>query len=298
LPFLKTAFKSNDAEQRRRAEALHAQIYESWIQMRAERAAKYGIDVIVERMVHRGKDLTEEEWDVFANIVEKIRAETKWRETLPRKKYLQLPITLDPNDKDPRLRASRLLTKGIVRSLETDGGIHNTLAICNGDVKVVGGISSAILFVNGDIHRDTTINSSLVVCDGIANIYNVPERSVIISRGSVNIVYPASAKYTTILDNYRNSIPGLRFFFVSDLGLHLSGDGKKYHDMVSVATLQKDSLLEKAGIKAGDVISSINGKEFTHPDQARRLFRNAMATGHIEIGLERNKRFVRVEILW
>ena len=294
LPYLKAAFKSADPEQKRRAEDLHAQILQAGIDKHAERVAKYGIDVVVERMVRRGKDLSEEDWAVFASIVEKIRAGTKRRGELASREYLDFPIRWGPE----KPGTSNILHRARAVADAYANICEESLVVCTGSVNAWSAIDSVVL-ANGNIKCERA-KGALLVCDGSISIATMNKNCAVIARGKVKLaVGPHLGDDSLIIDEYRGEVAGLRFFSLRDLGTFFSGGGRQ---TVQVAALEKGSLLEKAGLEQGDVVVSINGKSLADVEQARALFRSAMADGQIEVEYyrieESQKKVARVQIHW
>jgi S1-C subfamily serine protease len=59
---------------------------------------------------------------------------------------------------------------------------------------------------------------------------------------------------------------------------------------VLVSSVEPESAAAKAGVKAGDVITSINGRSVNDPRDVSEELRDADAGGTVEIGIVRDKK--------
>lgn len=62
-----------------------------------------------------------------------------------------------------------------------------------------------------------------------------------------------------------------------------------------VVKVEKGSVVEKVGVKEGDIIQSINGVSLTDPVSALQMFYNAQEKGFIHLGIERQDSHLNIE---
>ena len=297
LPLLKSAMKSNDTEIRRRAELLNAEIYEAWIRARADRAAKYGIDVVVERMVRKRNDLPEDDWQVLGRIIETVRDEGRAQGATPAKNlphregFHKMATQIAPEIKENYgFRASRLIAEDIT----TGHGIGGSLVVNGGKTKTATGSTVSIVIANGDVYWGGPAIASIIICDGNISVMGA-RGSILIARERIKIRSAVGTKDNVIHENYSKGFSHIRFFSVRDLGIQLAGgDGNQ----VGVINVDKDSLFGNAGFKVGDLIASINGEKITESEDARAMLRRGMADGNIVVGLHGNGSQIKVHIPW
>jgi general secretion pathway protein C len=57
-----------------------------------------------------------------------------------------------------------------------------------------------------------------------------------------------------------------------------------------IASLQEDSFLYAAGLRQGDIIKTVNGKQITDKESALALLAEAAQASDVRIGIVRNRR--------
>lgn len=299
LPALKAALKTDDVELRRRAEMLIDQINENVTNERIKKATRFGIDVLVERMVQRRDKLTEDDWDLLLKITTKIGQEAQAKENNLRgnfskiDEYLKFPVQVAPNLKENYgYRSLRLASQGIV---STKLGISGCLVVNEGKI-VSNGSTGSLIFTNGDINGGN-LSGCVVICDGSIDA-RLALSSILVARGGIRVRGTAS-KDNVIEDEYHAGLPTLRFFSLRDLGIQLAGGGKESFNRVEVIKIFPDSFFEKAGLHPRrQILISVNGEKFTEDADTRKIFRRALASGRMVIEIFGEKKPFTIDIPW
>jgi hypothetical protein len=309
IPALRRAAKFGDAETARRASEL-LDLYARRDFDRLTALAKDGrVDEVVEELVRRKKwDDERACWQVMAELAGALcdrekkafgwaslpdnapnpaRDLRRFEAVRPRRKPLQMisearaiPEKRDPSD-GYLVRVEEMTT-----GRDMDWG--DSFLVVSGDVRI-DRISCSILFAGSSV-RAKSAGLSLIFCDGDCFLENGARDSLIIARsdvrlggnvkfchiisgGKVRYDRPAGVEKTEAKENEPNPLGFVKFFDPAKIGIKVdSADGG-----VRVKEVEKGKAFAAAGLRADDLISSLNGDPVKDAEQFRRLLRAKLA---------------------
>jgi hypothetical protein len=225
-------------------------------------------------------------------------------------------IEIDPGEEGPRddkelacrklLREtrSRLLVRGeeVAWRGMIDLRMHSGIITASGDAQIVGAFGS-VLIIGGNLHA-TSVAGSIIVCDGDVELFNPPEweqeGDLIIARGKVTcrrgkltkclvrsenfLLYP-DGKKIIIKDGTPDPVGFVKFFEFTDVGLIVSDRDAK-GEPVRDGIYLKDVLMASPfapGLRAGDVVTALDGMKAASPEAFRRLLRRKLGPGGLPL---------------
>lgn len=285
LPALGRALQSPSAEVRRRAEMIIAVIQgrQRHRALAADMAKgkRVAIDLLVERLVHKGKDAERKEREA---VVEIARAMLAWANSVSGSER-QVSQVLRLND----LSSFKYVSAGKwcedrfaerewieLRSLDTKSTIQDSVLLCNGSL-VIDSLYKDLAFVSGDVWvgravPQRSICRSLVFCDGNMIVYTAAE-SVIVATGKVNVVDENDSFDNVILENARNPLPFLTLFDAALEGIEV----QPARDGAQVTKIQDGKPFARAGFRKGDLMVAVGDTKITSADDFRRTLRRLVA---------------------
>jgi membrane-associated protease RseP (regulator of RpoE activity) len=158
------------------------------------------------------------------------------------------------------------------------------------------------------------MQSVVLVCDGDVSVAEQHiGQSVVVARGNItapwgadNIVLMAGGKvtyenkgkvgedgksYQVIVEDKPNTL-GITFFELSTVGVEV----KVADSTLRVSAVAEGKPFAKAGIRAGDTITEVNGKKPDSAESLRRLLRDALALGDVTVTLRRGEKTETVKV--
>jgi hypothetical protein len=137
-------------------------------------------------------------------------------------------------------------------------GVIRSLLVCDGDLKV-GDIGSSLVIVRGDVHctNSGSVGNSLVIMSGRRH----PAK------------YETIAKTAKILEGQRDLLGFVKFFDPVREGIEVEAA----KGGARVKAVDTGKAFAKAGLRAGDVITSLEGEASADPETFRRQLRSALA---------------------
>jgi type II secretory pathway component PulC len=179
---------------------------------------------------------------------------------------------------------SLLVSQGSVRSSH---GIKGCVILSNGSVESEDWISDSIIVCDGDF-RGVWLRNSIVIAGGNVRCERA-SMSVICTRQSLTVNPPKTSSHLNplvrnlIREGARNPLGFVRYFETSDVGLEVAAaDGG--------VRVEKCDLAQppgKAGLRAGDVVTAVDGKPADSPEALRRLLRRATVAGETKLAVTR-----------
>jgi hypothetical protein len=200
-----------------------------------------------------------------------------------------------------------LYALGVSRGPVSAGGIIGSLVLATGDVTSGDEISNTVIICDGDVRVQGNVRTSLIVARGSISIKGTAHSSTLISGGTVTITIPpepirrvADPQFQKELDTRKVIIEEkvskplgyITFFELSTVGVEVKVADKA----VTVAKVAEGQPFAKAGVKAGDVVSAVNGKKPDSAESLRRLLRDALALGDATVTLQRGDKSETVKV--
>jgi hypothetical protein len=283
LPALRRVLQSPASlEQRRRVEQILA-VFRRREQEKERTAAiqkgkHVAADLLVERLVLRGKDATADDWQALADLA---RAMTLWagqttgepsRWYVPlEKSFLQYPLRVFDTWEDEgtvKTNSKRLVIGG----KSTGGSLGGIPVVCRRKLELQISLDQCVLLLNGDLQVRYSIGSrifhSVIFCDGDV-VATIIEDSVIVATGTVTALDKRFSKNNVIVQKARNPLPFLRVFETADVGVEVAAA----EGGVEVNQLHASRAFARAGVRAGDRIAAVGGTAVMSAEHFRRLLR-------------------------
>jgi hypothetical protein len=364
LPFLKAAMKAEDAELRRRAEGLHAQLFavaeEKRIARQIAKASEFGIDVFVERVVAEREKMKKEDWETFLGIADNFRKETTAKDRLINyeMRFVDLPVITQADFSDGKVLANKnrivaesvtgrqfgitdslIVSRGPVanpsdfltlrsiifsagnfsganpisesmvfcagkfeakrisnpnvvvcgKGLTVRGGVALSRLICFGDADIGEEMFNTDLVCYGNVKIEKNLRGGTITCYGNVKIGGLVSGAKILAKGRVElneILKKDEMKkvFGFSVEKLEKEIPPpIQFFRPELLGVGVAVDA----GLARVARLENGCALQRAGLKAGDEIFSINRRQFKNADEFVACLRKSVVEKTALLGIRR-----------
>jgi hypothetical protein len=177
----------------------------------------------------------------------------------------------------------------------SQGIAADSIVVASEDIQI-DHISHSLIVAGGDI-KTNCLMKSILVCDGDVEMQVPPEGSgLIVARGKVtcrnrkltgcvvrseNYFQFHDGKKIIIKDGTPDPVGLVKFFELSDVGLTVSDRDQKEEPLqngVRLKDVRKDSPFA-SGLRAGDVVTALDGTKATSPEVFRRLLRRKLGQG-------------------
>jgi hypothetical protein len=223
----------------------------------------------------------------------------------------------------PHVQEKELPTPGSLPQVYFPGGIMTAgvssprglaynIVISRGDVRTIKHLNQSIVYANGDISVGEHIDSVIVVCDGDVTIGSGAADTLVVARGSIRVkdlttsstlVAGGKIKLSnrtvrpkflapTVKEDEPNAFGFVTFFELSAVGVEV----KVTDSAVRVSAVAESKPFAKAGIRADDTITDVNGKKPDSAESLRRLLRDALAIGDATVKLRRGEKTETVKV--
>jgi membrane-associated protease RseP (regulator of RpoE activity) len=172
-----------------------------------------------------------------------------------------------------------------------------SVVLANGDVTARTAMDESVIICDGDVNlTDNHVATSLIVARGNITIKGSVTRSVLMAGGKVTLGEKPDdngipAHFTVIKEKEPNTL-GVVFFELSAIGVEV----KLADSAVRVTAVTEGKPFAKAGIRAGDTISEVNGKKPDSAESLRRVLRDALAVGEATVILHRGEKTETVKV--
>jgi hypothetical protein len=318
LPAVRQATLSPDAEVRRRAagilEKLEARKVKRLLQGTTALADAGAVDEMLERMVRWGEaDAEDVGCQAALRFVDKLLERENDKEFRPYVwERMKSPLG---NHADylktvkPTLLASPLVLVEkpgtyLIRAGEVRWAAApkpKSLVFSTGPVRTLG-LTFAVVLAGGPVEADILVGESIIVCDGDCrlgekmaigsvivahgDVYcpKTITRCAIIASGSVHFKEKSAAASNIVRENEPNAFGFVRFFDPARIGLVTDPDAKD----VRLKEVRQGTPYATAGLKAGDVVLSVGGKETPDREVFRKALRRARAEGEVSFKIRRD----------
>jgi len=190
-------------------------------------------------------------------------------------------------------------------------GLFGGLIVSRGDVETLTAIQTSIILATGDVTAVSAIGDCVVVCDGdVAVTGRSISGSVVVARGNITMqgwpyksylaaggkvtrgMKPKNVTDRNVVQEGAKGALGVRFFELSDVGLVVRAAG----GAVAVESITAGGACDRAGVRAGDVIVTVNGRRPESAESLRRLLRDALGPGDAAVSLRRGADTVAVTV--
>lgn len=307
IPALRRALKSSDLEVARRAARIlkEARLESAVALARLTDLAKNGqVDEAVELLAQRERwDDEVAAWQVMVEFAETLRDLEKrrfGRVTLADSPGLPInAFRRYPTSECPKLIRARqpvmerkIRPDLVVRAEDLVGQelpASNSYLVATGSVRIIPGLSTSVVLCGGPVEVEL-VRETVVVCDGDFTANRRAEDSLIIARGTVHcsgivrdcrIITSARVHYaddtkvsgTQVQEKESKPLGFVKFFDPAGGGVEVvPAEGG-----VRVKAAAEGKPFARAGLRAGDVVTAVDGTEVRSPDTFRRLLRAKMA---------------------
>lgn len=180
------------------------------------------------------------------------------------------------------------------------GEAEGCVILTNAPTAVFRSMNGCIVFSSGSVTVDKTVRHSAVVCRGDASFKYDSDSTPLVKAGGA-ITHPDIGEKGRLVPDldpktmFANDtkLLGMKFYSTAEDGLTTTA--KK--GVVTVSKVDEAKALGKAGVKAGDVIESINGQEVpTLHELDRLLCRATVASGVAKLKVKRNDKVEVIEV--
>jgi RNA polymerase sigma factor (sigma-70 family) len=290
---LEKAAAGDDAETKKRAQTLLEPLRKRVREREAEKllavATKGGVDVLVDYMTLKGKDATDDDWDLFQKVVAVIEEKAGKKKAHDVKRW-------------QTVEAGGQIING--RAIAAEG--VNDLVLLNGALVARGpvtvrGLTNAVVFVNGDVTLIGGPINCIIVCDGDVTFKGGAINCVVLAGGSIRAVNSIDSVYAargaveqgfgtniTARPDEKFPLGAVKFFASSQLGV----EAKETDGKVRVESVEAGTPLAKAGLQKGDVVTALGETKADSVEAFRRALRRQLADGKAVIKVRRDDREV------
>ncbi|MBI1913153.1 MAG: PDZ domain-containing protein [Planctomycetes bacterium] len=278
------------------------------------------IDQVIERFVRRREwEPQESPWRVLAEIAGELvrleirsygQAELNYSDRTPFGDLTAYRVAVQPEtveDTQVHLRKSGLY---LVRGESVKGPLLGGLIASSGDIQAAtlglgavfsGGsvtatdVNRCVVVCDGDFKARRIVHGSLIIVRGVVEAPALIHNSTIISASTVHVPKGATVKNSVIKEKDPNPLGFVKFFDPARAGIEVNqADGG-----VRIKAATEGKRFARAGLKAGDVIATIDGEAIKDPESFRRLLRRKLAEGGKgKLNVRRGEKTLEVRISW
>ncbi len=171
-----------------------------------------------------------------------------------------------------RMGASNVSVIYATGPVELDG-VSTSLLVCDGDLKLRT-IGNSLVLVRGDVYCGDSISNSLVIMTGRLHL----RKYTLEGRLGDKVLWrkPASAevrKDAKVCERQADLLGLVKFFETAQAGIEIEAAKGGVH----VKAVDATKPFTKAGLRAGDVITAVDGQASPDPEVFRRQLRSALA---------------------
>ena len=312
LPLLEKARRSADAETSRRATALFEQIRSGLEEQAAQRliakVAPGSIDQLVEQLALKKKGLAEVDWIAMLELAKIVAKKGKAQNLRMHPSFSNFMgfhvATVDEAKEHYYTFGKRLQAKAVSADVHIgscfiicSGGVNgglgvvNSVVFANGPVKVAGMVANSVVFANGGVTVQAQIVNSIIICDGDVRVIDGHVvNSVICARGTITT--GSFFKDSVIEQHAKNPLGLLTFFDPRQLGVKV----ETVKGELVVKRVQAKTAFAQAGLRAGDVITTLGKKSPGSYEEFRKSLRRKVAEGRASLSVRRGEKTLEIAV--
>jgi hypothetical protein len=297
LPAARKALRSDSAEVAKRA----AQIVEELEKRQIIRRIKNGeIDLAVDQMVAMPDRVTDKAWQAVVDLAQALqkKANKRYRQKVSFPAVRNLSRLAKPED-IAGLDKDRDLTKwrALANQISDRHGIGDSVLICNGTIQCNAQMYRSIIFSTGDITLRqpeggaASLTDCIVFCDGSIETDNIGN-VVLIATGRITIKGAKSDK-DVVIENAREALGLLKLSDTQVAGVAVEESRKG----VVVKKVMEGKPFGKAGVREGDYLIGLDGKNLPNTQEFRREVRRlALANKEAVLKVKRGKQTMEMKV--
>ncbi|HEX5269280.1 MAG TPA: PDZ domain-containing protein, partial [Gemmataceae bacterium] len=155
------------------------------------------------------------------------------------------------------------------------------------------GVDDSLIVCDGDFTAQGHVSSSLVIARGTISCGGGVTGSRLISCGQVRLKYPQAVTGSKVVEKEPRPLGFVKFFDPADVGITVEpADGG-----ARVKSAEKGKPFAEAGVRAGDLITAVNGQAVKDAESFRRLLRASLAVdGETVLKVRRDKQVSEVRV--
>jgi hypothetical protein len=296
------ARKDADAEVRRRAKRLADSLQSEHVSAMRRRAAASLLggrfDRWADGFLLTGEDDNDACWQALFSVVQTLKtaeervigkASRVDLHPVPRDDYADYLRSVRPalvcGDSPDLRKSSRsvvrcrqleatLLERSVVACVERAEAayLRSSVAVVNGTFSA-SDVSHSLVICDGDFSA-STVSGALIIARGKITA-DLARDSVLVSHAGVTLKYPSSKdKGLVIVKPDSELFDHVKFFELDTVGLK-AADAR---GGVLVKAVERDSALARAGLREGDLITTVDGKAVSSAEKLRRMLRAQMCS--------------------
>jgi hypothetical protein len=297
LPAVRKALRSESAEVRKRA----VQVVEELEKRQIVKRIKNGeIDLAVDQMVAMPDRVTDKAWEAVADLAQALqkKANKKYEQRVSFPAVRDLSRLAKPEE-IADLDKDRDLTKwkALASHISNRSAVGDSILICQGPIQCDRGLYRSIVFANGDITlKDPKGGSAatidgIVFCDGSIETDDICD-AILIATGSIKIKGAKSDKMV-VIENARD-VFGLLKLSDERLAGVVAEQARKG---VLVKKVLEGKPFGKAGVREGDYLIGLDGKDLPNTQEFRREVRRlALANKEAVLKVKRGKQTMELKV--
>lgn len=161
-------------------------------------------------------------------------------------------------------------------SVDFLGSVANSLIVCDGDFTVQGPIYNCLIIARGTIRCDHDVRDSRLI-----------------SCGKVQFKHPQRVYESKVVEKEPKPLGFVQFFDPTDAGITV----EKADRGVRVKEAGKGKPFAKAGLRAGDLVTALDGEAVKDAEGFRRLLRAKLAVeGTMTFKVRRGDKAVEIPV--
>ncbi len=253
------------------------------------RVAPHGIDVLVEKLVRKGEQANEADWETVIKLAQAARkqSETLGVEKFDAPDYLSYPALFGRAFTMTRpISRNRVLAELVA----TEWQAGNCVIVAAGPVHIQHQLGDAIVFANGPVSIGGFVRNSVIICDGKVELGARAINSVILARGPAQL--GTFNQYSAIEWNEPNPLGVFSFFDPAQLGIEVA----LAKNQIRVESVHAEKAFARAGLRAGDIIVALDKSSVQTLEEFRNLLRRKLLDGATALSIRRDDKDLQISV--
>jgi hypothetical protein len=152
--------------------------------------------------------------------------------------------------------------------------LSNSVVYANGSIDMAASMHRSVIVCDGEVSANQVVSNSLIIARGKVNCNNsLVRRSHIISGAEVVVRHPEWLEDSKVQEKQPKPLDFVTFFEPAKVGVTVESEDGELH----IKTVEPGKLFAKAGLRADDLISALDGEAVNDAETFRRVLRAKLA---------------------